>query len=59
MGGDPIENETKTLRISYEWAGRTHEVVVQENQGVSIPTEQQQTEAPTRSDTPAGDPQTV
>jgi hypothetical protein len=56
MGGDPIENETKTLRISYEWAGRTHEVVVQENQAVSIPTEQQQTEVPARSDTPAGGP---
>jgi hypothetical protein len=51
MGGDPIEGETKTLRISYEWAGRTNEVVVQENQGVSIPTEQQQTKAPARSGT--------
>ncbi len=43
MGGDPI-GEPKTLRIRYEWAGRTYDVVVPENQWVSIPTEQQQTE---------------
>jgi len=43
MGGDPI-GEPKTLRIRYEWAGRTYDVVVPENQWLSIPTEQQQTQ---------------
>lgn len=43
MGGDPI-GEPKTLRIRYEWAGRTYDVTVPENQWVSIPTEQQQTQ---------------
>jgi Zn-dependent protease with chaperone function len=42
MGGDPIR-ANKTLLISYEWAGRTYDAVVAENQWVSIPTEQQQT----------------
>ncbi len=41
MGGDPIANEEKTLRISYAWAGRTYEAAIPENQMVSIPTEQQ------------------
>ena len=43
MGGDPI-GEPKTLRIRYQWAGRTYDVTVPEKQWVSIPTEQQQTE---------------
>jgi hypothetical protein len=42
MGGDPIRGASKTLRINYEWAGRTYEVVARENQRVSIPTQQQQ-----------------
>ena len=53
MGGDPIVGEEKTLRIRYEWAGRTHDVVVKEGQQVSIPTTQERTEAPTSSGTPA------
>ena len=44
MGGDPSRGELKTLRIKYQWAGRNYDVVVQENQWVSIPTEQQQPE---------------
>jgi beta-barrel assembly-enhancing protease len=43
MGGDPI-GEPKTLRIRYEWADRTYDLVVPENQWISIPTEQQQTQ---------------
>jgi hypothetical protein len=42
MGRDPIRNASKTLRINYEWAGRPYEVVAQENQWVSIPSQQQQ-----------------
>ncbi len=44
MGGDPIRGASKTLRINYEWAGRAYEVVARENQRVSIPTQQQQSE---------------
>jgi len=43
MGGDPI-GEPKTLLIRYQWAGRTYDVAVPENQWLSIPTEQQQTQ---------------
>src|SRR3990172_6413730 len=43
MGGDPI-GEPKSLRIRYEWAGRTYDATVPEKQWVSIPTEQQQTQ---------------
>jgi hypothetical protein len=53
MGGDPIQGEDKTLRIRYEWAGRTHEAVVQEDQRISIPTAQQQKETAAGSSTPA------
>ena len=53
MGGDPIVGEEKALRIRYEWAGRTHDAVVQEGQQVSIPTAQERTEAPASSGTPA------
>jgi hypothetical protein len=42
MGGDPIRG-VKALLISYEWAGRTYDAVVRENQWITIPTEQQQT----------------
>jgi len=44
MGGDPIRGASKTLRINYEWVGRAYEVVARENQRVSIPTAQQQSE---------------
>jgi Zn-dependent protease with chaperone function len=50
MGGDPI-GEPKTLRISYEWAGRTYDAMVPENQWVSIPSGQQQTGTTTSSGT--------
>ena len=49
MGGDPNRGASKTLRISYEWAGRAYDVVVPEDQRVSIPTEQQQSETGARS----------
>jgi hypothetical protein len=55
MGGDPIKGR-KALLVSYEWAGRTYDVVVQENQWVTIPTEQQQTGTTTSSDTRPGWP---
>ncbi|MBP1622541.1 MAG: yfgC 3 [Acidobacteria bacterium] len=42
MGGDPIQAR-KSLLVSYEWAGRTYDTAVQENQWIAIPTEQQQT----------------
>ena len=45
LGGDPNRNASKTLRISYEWAGRTYDMVAQENQRVSIPTQQQLSDA--------------
>jgi hypothetical protein len=44
MGGDPLRDASKTLRINYQWAGRTYEVVARENQRVSIPTQQQLSE---------------
>ena len=55
MGGDPISGR-KALLISYEWAGRTYDAVVQENQWVTIPTEQQQTGTSASSDTRPGWP---
>lgn len=51
MGGDPIRGASKTLRINYEWAGRTYDVVARENQRVSIPTQQQQSEIGARNGT--------
>jgi len=45
MGGDPAIGVKKTLRINYGWAGRSYQVVIPENQRVSIPTQQQQGEA--------------
>ena len=51
MGGDPIRGALKTLRINYEWAGRSYEVVAQENQRVSIPTQQQQSQIGARNGT--------
>src|SRR5712692_3210764 len=51
MGGDPMRNASKTLRISYEWAGRTYDVVAQENQRVSIPSQQQQSDIGTQNGT--------
>ena len=50
MGGDPIKGR-KSLLISYEWAGKTYDGVVPENQWVSIPTEQQQTGTSASGDT--------
>jgi hypothetical protein len=44
MGGDPLRDASKTLRINYQWAGRTYEIVARENQRVSIPTQQQLSE---------------
>jgi predicted Zn-dependent protease len=41
MGGDPIEGEVKTLRVSYAWAGRTYEITVAENQSIFVPSDQQ------------------
>ncbi len=41
MGGDPI-SEPKALLLRYQWGGGTYDVVVQEHQWISIPTEQQQ-----------------
>jgi DnaJ-like protein C11, C-terminal len=51
MGGDPVRGASKTLRIRYQWAGRTYDVAVQENQWVSIPTAQQQRETGAQSST--------
>ncbi len=57
MGGDPARGASKTLRINYQWAGSAYDVVTRENQRVSIPTGQQQSEtgAPsgTQSDWPS------
>ena len=53
MGGDPYRGASKTLRINYEWAGRTYDVVARENQRVSIPTQQQQSEIGARNGTQA------
>jgi hypothetical protein len=50
MGGDPIKGK-KTLLVSYQWAGRTYDAVVPENQRLAIPTEQQQTGTTTSTDT--------
>jgi len=44
MGGDPMRGASKTLRINYQWAGSAYDVVARENQRVSIPTGQQQSE---------------
>lgn len=43
MGGDPI-SAPKTLQVRYAWAGRNYDVTVREQQWLSIPTEQQQTQ---------------
>jgi len=51
MGGDPNRGKSKTLRIEYQWADRTYDVVAQENQWVSIPTEQQRREIGSQSGT--------
>jgi Zn-dependent protease with chaperone function len=40
MGGDPI-SQSKTLQMTYEWAGRVYDVTVQENQQLLIPTDRQ------------------
>src|SRR6202158_1384458 len=42
MGGDPLPNEPKILRVTYEWGGVRHQVTVPENQQLSIPTQQDQ-----------------
>ena len=53
MGGDPIKVD-KALFISYAWAGRTYDAVVQENQQLSIPTEQQWAGTAASRDTRSG-----
>lgn len=50
MGGDPI-HQAKTLRISYEWAGKRHNLVVPENQQLFIPTDQDQAESGAQNNT--------
>jgi beta-barrel assembly-enhancing protease len=41
MGGDPNRNRSETLRVRYEWANRQYDMVVQENQWITLPTDQQ------------------
>ena len=41
MGRDPYNGEAKALLLRYEWAGRTYDIAVPENQQISIPTDQQ------------------
>jgi hypothetical protein len=51
LGGDPSRGQLKTLRIKYQWASRTYDVAVPENQRVFIPTAQQQREIGGQSST--------
>ena len=44
MGGDPI-GQAKTLQLRYRWDNRDYDVTVRENQRISIPTEQQISDA--------------
>jgi hypothetical protein len=44
MGGDPFVGEPKALHVTYEWDGRSYDVVVPEGQPFSIPAVQQQGE---------------
>jgi hypothetical protein len=53
MGGDPMRGASKTLRINYGWAGGAYDVAARENQRVSIPTQQQQSETGARNGTQA------
>jgi Zn-dependent protease with chaperone function len=55
MGSDPIKAR-KSLLVNYSWAGRTYDATIQENQWITIPTEQQQTGTTTSSDTRPGWP---
>ena len=41
MGGDPSRGSAKSLRMTYEWAGRAFSVVAQDNQRLLVPTDQQ------------------
>jgi hypothetical protein len=40
MGNDPI-NQTKQLQLRYQWANRTYDVTVPENDRLTIPTDRQ------------------
>jgi hypothetical protein len=53
MGGDPSRGASKTLRINYDWGGVGYEVSARENQRVSIPTQQEQTDIGARNGTQA------
>ncbi|HEY2931560.1 MAG TPA: M48 family metalloprotease, partial [Acidobacteriota bacterium] len=44
MGGDPI-GQSKTLQMRYRWGNRDYDVTIRENQRLSIPTEQQISDA--------------
>jgi DnaJ-like protein len=44
MGGDPILGEPKALHVTYEWEGRSYDVVVPEGQSLSIPNVQERGE---------------
>ncbi|HET9362900.1 MAG TPA: M48 family metallopeptidase, partial [Vicinamibacterales bacterium] len=41
MGSDPSRGQAKTLRLRYDWAGRSYDVTVADNQRLLIPTDQQ------------------
>jgi len=56
MGGDPMRGASKTLRINYGWAGGAYDLAARENQRVSIPTQQQQSETGAPNGTQAGWP---
>src|SRR6266852_6300557 len=53
MGGDPSRGASKTLRINYDWGGTGYPVAARENQRVSIPTQQQQSDTGARNGTQA------
>lgn len=45
MGGDPLIGTSKTLQLRYQWDNRSYDVIVQENQRLSIPTREQISDA--------------
>lgn len=52
MGGDPSVGEPKALRVTYEWEGRSYDVVVPEGQAFSIPAGPPQGPPPGRNQDP-------
>ena len=50
MGGDPI-GQSKTLQVRYQWDNRDYDVTVQENQRLTIPTQQQVSDTANNSST--------